>query len=506
MLEEELERFFLKGAADEVPAQGVGALSQNEALRAAAQNISRLAGSLLQYTVGMAELSQRIAHDLVQRIGSLFNDSNEARALHTLDLLRVKMRHMPPEQQYRLSKHSGITGAGAGAVAETIISMLERTKDIRRQALELRLKKAVERALADYEGRVYRSIIRSILPPIMKDLLNDVINLHKITEKMEYYFGISSAGWDYKNGQWQEIPWDIFKRGRQLLDDDPSLMRLAKILGRGYKQGLADSAVNNLEAEYISKQEYRGKMEILGVNFGKDINLILPSQYAQFSDPDTEYRFYKELLDGQLLVSHYQSQEDRKVNKYQPREHERTLGPVIICLDTSGSMAGWPETVAKSFCLALLNICWEAGRSVYLILFSTEVRELDLSDMNSSVPEFARFFALEFRGGTDLSPALRASLRMFAEKRYTDADLLIISDFRIPKVMLENDLAWDAIREQSRIHVLTIGKHPVEDTFNMFDTQWHYRISAQNEPMGISGLVEIFSRGEAVHSGSVRNS
>jgi hypothetical protein len=43
----------------------------------------------------------------------------------------------------------------------------------------------------------------------------------------------------------------------------------------------------------------------------------------------------------------------------------------------------------------------------------------------------------------------------------------------------------------NRVHALTIGLHPIIDSYNMFDTQWHYRISSKGMGLGITGLVEI---------------
>ncbi|MGI9255734.1 MAG: VWA domain-containing protein, partial [Salinispira sp.] len=194
------------------------------------------------------------------------------------------------------------------------------------------------------------------------------------------------------------------------------------------------------------------------------------------------------LLEGQLLVLHYRNMETREKIIYRPKKQKKTLGPVIICLDTSGSMSGWPESVAKALCLALVHICRRMRRGLYLILFSTEVREMDLRNMEESIGEFSQFFRMEFRGGTDLRPALRASLRIMRERDFVDSDLLIISDFRVPKIMLGDDIVFSGIREHNRIHALTIGKQPMEDIFNIFDCCWHYLVSAQGQAIGMGGV------------------
>ena len=501
LLEEELECFFMGVVLPEkqlinLPLAEEGRLSDighRKAIRTLLHSISRLASSVCQHTKGNFDISCRIAHDLLQHVGQAFNNSNEMRALNALNRLRVKIQNKSPIERYRITKKLNLLAFNVDA----IMQMLTHKKGIQRDSLEQGLSEAINRSLENYESELYRSIIRTSLLPLVQELIQDAAALRDVVEKVDNYFGIRSAGWDYKNGQWQEIPWEVFTLGKQLLEDDPSIKRLADILGRGSNHGTGTAAIESVATENIQVEEYQGKMEILGVEFGHDLNLLFPSQYALFTDSDTEYYFYKELLEGKLFVARYQSMEPhvRKNLVFHPTiTSSTTNGPIIISLDTSGSMVGWPEKIAKALCLALINVCRSVGRQLYLILFSSEIRALELSDLNSSLPEFAQFFAMEFRGGTDLRPALRESRRKLLEKRYTNADLLIISDFRVPKIMMKQDNTLKELRQLSRVHALTIGQFPIEDQFNIFDSQWHYRISANKRPMGISDLVEISSK------------
>ncbi|MGI9256465.1 MAG: hypothetical protein ACR2PY_05975, partial [Salinispira sp.] len=324
-LEEELELFFLgkrgkQGSAGKLQHNRLPeAYPRNSALKMMISNISTLAGSVRRCTEGNMDVSRRIAHDLVQRVGNLFNDSNEIHALQALEGLRKKLSSRSPVQCYHLTKSMGISDSDG----DIIFSMLEDaaasvdiadTEDaaapdisptsatsahIQRQSMEHAMEQNISRNLSAYEAGLYRSIIRSNLPPIIIELLENAALLRRVSENMEHYFGISSAGWDYTRGEWQEIPWEIFNAGRQLLENDPSIMRLAEILGRGSGAGRADTVEmpDQKETEHIHEQEHLGKREILGINFGNDINITLPSQFMFFFDSDTEYRFYKELLE-----------------------------------------------------------------------------------------------------------------------------------------------------------------------------------------------------------------
>ena len=58
-------------------------------------------------------------------------------------------------------------------------------------------------------------------------------------------------------------------------------------------------------------------------------------------------------------------QEEVSVEKKEPK------GPIIVCVDTSGSMQGTPENIAKTVTFALSKIAIEEERKCYLISFST---------------------------------------------------------------------------------------------------------------------------------------
>ena len=77
--------------------------------------------------------------------------------------------------------------------------------------------------------------------------------------------------------------------------------------------------------------------------------------------------FYARLLEKQLLTYELQGT-THVVGETTETEKQRT-GPVVACLDTSGSMQGQPMLKAKALLLAIANILQQENRSLHVLLF-----------------------------------------------------------------------------------------------------------------------------------------
>ena len=102
-----------------------------------------------------------------------------------------------------------------------------------------------------------------------------------------------------------------------------------------------------------------------------------------------------------------------------------------MCVDTSGSMHGAPERIAKIVTFALSKMAIEEKRACYLVSFSTGIETLDISSFNSSnaLSQLVVFLRKSFHGGTDANPALVHAVEMLQENEWKNADILMISDF-----------------------------------------------------------------------------
>jgi uncharacterized protein with von Willebrand factor type A (vWA) domain len=149
--------------------------------------------------------------------------------------------------------------------------------------------------------------------------------------------------------------------------------------------------------------------------------------------------------------------------------------PFIICVDTSGSIHGTPETVAKTLCFALLKMAVRNNRKCYLISFSTDIETLNLTDLKNILEKLIEFLSMSFHGGTDAALAVHEAIRMLETEYYKKADVIVVSDF----VMSGFDEATKnqiitTKKNKTKFHNLVIGDSGNKNTIEEFDSNWVY--------------------------------
>lgn len=289
-------------------------------------------------------------------------------------------------------------------------------------------------------------------------------------------------GWDLSRELWQQTSFDIVKHYDELLQDEESLRHLADLLGR-----MREAEIEIEEEEYektIIRQEWvpdeHGRAEIVGIHESDDLNSLLSSEASLLSDPDTENLFLKKFADKGLLTFRY---EDRKLvrsedafTEVNQRVRQKEKGPFIVCIDTSESMTGRPEQIAKVLCMGILKMAVRENRRAYLINFSIGVKTLDLYNIADSIDELAKFLSMSFYGGTDVTPALYEALHQLRSHDYQDADVLVISDFIMPKINRDalQSVRYTQQNQGTQFHSLTLSDDPNVQVLEVFDTNWVY--------------------------------
>jgi|GEM_PF-1075227 len=240
--------------------------------------------------------------------------------------------------------------------------------------------------------------------------------------------------WDMSLGNWQNVNFSLFEKYSQILKDKQEIQELAEILGKYRKAEaeLEEEEFENIEVISKYKIEHFGKSELTGVTESDDLNNLLPLELALFSDLETESIFYKRFAEKKLQTFQYINKENdfeqKNITEKRQKEIEKDKGPFIIAIDTSGSMHGEPEFLAKVIAFAITKIALSEKRKAFLISFSTKIETFELTDIQNSLTKLIDFLQMSFHGGTDASEAVIEALKQMETENYEKADLLIISD------------------------------------------------------------------------------
>ncbi|MGB1091470.1 MAG: VWA domain-containing protein [Oceanobacter sp.] len=267
------------------------------------------------------------------------------------------------------------------------------------------------------------------------------------------------------------------------LDDDAGAQALSDLLGK-LRQLELSKQLEQVNARNLPASQWHddyARDELIGLHLGRDLEQVLPSELALMSDPDTEILFDLKYVENRLMCFDVQSLDN------EPEEDEdgddsaqrATRGPMIICVDTSGSMSGPPMTVAKAVTLFMASQAREQQRPCQLISYATQVQTLDLSfdeEPEQNRRNLMDFLTRSFQGGTDLTPALEHALDTFQSDEYRRADLLVISDFlmaELPEKLLDR---IEPLKQRgNRLHSLVIGETYMLDRLkHLFDQEWVY--------------------------------
>ena len=286
---------------------------------------------------------------------------------------------------------------------------------------------------------------------------------------------------DMSKGNWQRANFDILKKYAEFLKKDKALLELAEMLGRmrQSEKEFEEELFANTVIKPEWKVEHSGKSDLVGIRESDDLSSLLPSETALLSDPLLEIVFMKKFAEKKLQTFEYQARNqsfnEEEIQDKRLKAKEDAKGPIIICVDSSGSMHGTPETVAKTLCFAILKIAIRENRKCFLISFSTGIETLNMSDLKNSLEKIIEFLSMSFHGGTDASPAMKEAVRQLESNDYKKADVLVISDFIMPSFDNgTNEKIIQAKENKTKFHSLVIGQSQNNTVVKEFDHNWFY--------------------------------
>lgn len=304
----------------------------------------------------------------------------------------------------------------------------------------------------------------------------------KLLKKLKYMSNIlrikTGVLWDFRIGELSEDDISLLKRWIDFINDYKDIEIICESMGRRVD---IENAINNIEFKdsyNYSNKKITSKDEIVGIYFSKDIENIVPEELSLLCDRDFEKLFKLKYIENRLMCFDKNSYifDERETRKIQSGYIDGR-GPVIICIDTSGSMKGINEYIAKATMLKIVMQALSEDRNVYLINFSVEIYSCKFSK-NYGLNELIDFLKLSYHGGSDIYKALYEANRIMKTDDFKNADVLVLSDF------IMEDMHYHLIElcdkqklKGNKFFAVSIGKFPFGYSYRkVFNKHWIFDI------------------------------
>ncbi|HET7525152.1 MAG TPA: VWA domain-containing protein, partial [Burkholderiaceae bacterium] len=258
---------------------------------------------------------------------------------------------------------------------------------------------------------------------------------------------LANLRWDSLRGHLNSRSWAAAKRASEWLRQLPELAELIRRLGRSERAVAtrrraaprrADGEAPPQALRAIETRLPDAPGEITGVRFSSRPERMLASEAVMLHHPVLRKLWRARHAEARLLSWETEAvltdwRLDPRAPRRQPVAPEPEAlerGPIIVCLDTSGSMRGAPENIAKATVIAALRTAHEARRGCKLIAFGGphEVIERDLGSGEAGLQALLDLMAQAFDGGTDIQTPIERAIASVHDARWASADLLIVSD------------------------------------------------------------------------------
>lgn len=220
--------------------------------------------------------------------------------------------------------------------------------------------------------------------------------------------------------------------------------------------------------------------DIVGITEGNDLNALLPVEYCYLADPALEPIFYRRYAERKLAVFDSVSRQVERADAAAKRGHEvqkhQRKGPFVVCVDTSGSMEGGREVLAKSIVLSLALMAERLNRPCRIVFFSDQTEVIDLEHLYDDLPQLESFLCRTFHGGSDMTCAMRDSLAALMRDDFRYADLLWLSDFEMePLSPMWLQYVAELKQRGMRLYAVSFGLRAEPSYLELADRVWKVR-------------------------------
>lgn len=213
--------------------------------------------------------------------------------------------------------------------------------------------------------------------------------------------------WGLGGGDTCHVAFQNKKDAIERIRRSSKLNKLTDLVGR-----FKESAITEQK-----KKAKHGAVEIKSVTVGDKIQDTLPSDRMNLCNETTKKDFYRRMTESQLLT--YSKEAHKQKNK----------GPIIVCVDTSGSMSGDQETWSKALSVGVLEVAQMQKRDFACIIYSSHADDPIVIKKDEIAPQKIIDCAERFHnGGTNFEAPLNKALELIKDSTFKDADIVFITD------------------------------------------------------------------------------
>ncbi|OLQ71353.1 VWA domain-containing protein [Photobacterium proteolyticum] len=326
---------------------------------------------------------------------------------------------------------------------------LEKRKNKRKQTKPLSLTNAQRTRIAvtasEEAWQELLSDTTALLPDVWQERLAVWSQLEEVFTELGLITGL---GFDLSKGVFQSHGWLDITRLNKLVKKLPKLQSLIRDLGRDeqtegsvLEEIVIKMSVASRHEKYVATPLI--PMETKGITRSDSISRMLPQEASLLTNPvlkklwhakRAEHALLSYSVEGTEVLEIEEVREQESLSNKQGHRNNKNRGPMVICLDTSGSMKGLPENIAKATVLECMKVAYKEKRRCYVYLFGSkkEISELDLTLDTSGFNELLNFLTMSFGGGTDAEGPLNKALEKCDSEEWYKADILLVSDGEFP--------------------------------------------------------------------------
>lgn len=310
----------------------------------------------------------------------------------------------------------------------------------------------------------------------------DIESWINLLKKLKYMSNIlrikTGVLWDFRVGELEEADISLLKRWVDFINEYKDIEVICDSIGRRID---IEKSLKNVEFKNTysnTNKKISSKEEIVGIYFAKDIENVIPEELSLLCNEESEKLFKLKYIENRLMCfdkSAYVFNDERdNIVKAGYREGR---GDMIICIDTSGSMKGINEYIAKATMLKMVMQALSENRNAYLINFSTEIYTCKFTKENG-IEDLIKFLKLSYHGGSDIYKALYEANRMMNTSSFRNADVLVLSDFIMED--MSNNLVTMCSKQKNngnKYFAVSIGKFPFGYSYRkVFNRHWIFDI------------------------------